>query len=144
MSFAENTLWHFYCSVNLCTIGGGWMWSYVLLRIGVYLAVGQRGDFLDQQNWPGLLLSALMSKGTCWDPCWKHPTLKHCSTLMKCSWEKLLSWDRCRPPESLEQFLTYWRSYLMQAGYNCCTATAFLQRDECLRELDVLIKMFPD
>lgn len=27
----------------------------------------------------------------------------------------------------------------MQAGYNCCMATTFLQRDECLGELNVLI-----
>jgi len=28
----------------------------------------------------------------------------------------------------------------MQAGYKCCMATAFLQKDECLKELNILIK----
>lgn len=64
--------------------GSGWIWSWVLLRIGVCLP----GKFPGSAGNLRLLLSALMSKGTCWDPCWKQRTLKHGST-MKGSWEKL-------------------------------------------------------
>lgn len=84
MSFPGNTLWHFCCLLNSGTVGSGWMWSCVFLSIGVCLA----GKFPGSAGNLGLLLFALMSKGTCWDPCWKLHTLKH-GSMMKCSWEKL-------------------------------------------------------
>lgn len=119
MSFPGNTLWHFCCSLNLGTIGSGWMWSCVLLRTGVGLA----GKFPGSAGNLGLLLSALMSKGTCWDPCWKQCTLK-CSSTMKCSWEKL------QTSRITGAVLNLLKIHLMPAGCNCCVAAAFLQWEE--------------